>query len=137
MAFRPSGEFDDTLETGLFVQARCLEVVGRNPYPQGAARGGLRDKCIEQLPAVAKASIGFVDPHQRELGNAGPGITGGDPDDAPLPIPQGKDEGTVVVTAGQPPIVVMQALLDGIKLGGRQIVLGPQARGHQIPPYQS
>jgi hypothetical protein len=31
----------------------------------------------------------------------------------------------------------MQALLDGIKLGGRQIVLGLQARDHQIPPYQS
>ncbi|WP_245431533.1 hypothetical protein [Mesorhizobium atlanticum] len=86
---------------------------------------------------MAKASIGPVDPHQRELGNPGPGITGGDPDGAPLLVSQGKDERTVVGTASQPPIVVMQTLLDGIKLGGRQIVLGPQARGHQIPPYQS
>lgn len=137
MAFGPSGEFGDALETGLFVQARRLEVVGRNPYPQGAARSGLRDKGIKQLPAVAKAAISFVDPHQRELGDAGPGMTGGDPDDAPLLIPQGKGEGTVIVTTGQPSVVVMQTLLDGIKLGRRQIVLGPQARDHQIPPYQS
>lgn len=137
MAFGPAGQFGNALEAGLFVQARYLEVVSRNPYPQGAARGGLGDEGIKQLPAVAKTAMRLVDPHQRELGNAGPGITGGDPDGAALLVSQGKDERTVVVTTGQPPIVVMQTLLDGIKLGGRQIVLGPQARGHQIPPYQS
>lgn len=137
MAFGPSGEFGDALEAGLFVQAWRLEIVGRNPYPQGAPRSSLRDKGFKQLPAVAKAAISFVDPYQREFGDAGPGIAGGDPDDAPSLIPQGKGEGTVVVTTGQPSVVVMQTLLDGIKLVGRQIVLGPQARDHQIPPYQS
>lgn len=84
-----------------------------------------------------RASIGLVDPHQLELGDAGPGIAGGDPDGASFVIPQSKGEGTVVVTTGQPPVVVIETLLDDMKLGCRKIMLGLQARGHQIPPYQS
>lgn len=137
MAFGPSSEFGHTFEARLLVEARRLEVVRWDPDASHATRGRLGYERIKQLPAVAKTAMRLVDPHQRELGNAGPGVTGGDPDGAPLLIPQGKDEGTVVVTTGQPPIVVVQVLLDGIKLGGRQIVLGPQARDHQIPPYQS
>lgn len=137
MAFGPPGEFGHAFETGFFIQARRLELVGRNPYPQRAARGSFRDEGIEQLPAVAKASIGFVDPHQRELGNAGPGIAGGRPDGAALLIPQRKDESTVVATTGQPPVVVVETLLDGTKLGRSKVMLGLKARGRQIPPYQS
>lgn len=137
MAFGPPGQFGHALEAGFFVQAWRLEVVGRNPYPQRAARGGLRDEGIEQLPAVAKASIGFVDPHQRDLGNAGPGITGSGPDGAPFIIPQGKDKTTVVATTGQPPVVGLETRLDGIEPGCRKIVLGLQAGDRQIPPYQS
>lgn len=137
MAFGPSSEFGHTLEASFLVQAGCLEIVGRNPYPQRAARGCLRDKGIEQLPPVAKASIGLVDPHQLELGDAGPGIAGGDPDGVSFVIPQSKGEGTVVVTTGQPPVVVVETLLDDMKLGCRKIMLGLQARVHQIPPYQS
>ena len=112
MAFGPSGQLGHTLEPGLFVQARRLEVVGRNPYPQRAARGSLRDEGIEQLPAMAETSVGFVDPHQRELGNAGPGIAGSRSDGASFFIPQRKYEGMIVIARCDTPVVAVETFLD-------------------------
>ena len=112
MAFGPSGQLGYALEAGLLVQAGGLEVVRRNPYPQRAARGGLRDEGIEQLPAMAEAATGFVDPHQFEFGDPRPGIAGGNADRVSGLAPQREDEVVVVAPAGEAPVIAVEAFLN-------------------------
>lgn len=137
MAFGPSGEFGHTLEASIFVQARRLKVVRRNPNPSRASSGCLGNEGIQQRLCMASAPMGFLDPHQFELGDPRPGIAGGNADGTAGLIAQRKDETPVVIAAGEKPVVAIEVFLDGVELGRRKIVLGLQARGHQIPPYQS
>ena len=137
MAFGPPGEFGHTLEAGLFVKVRRLEVVRRDPHAPRASSGRLGDKSIKQLPAMADTSAGFLDPHQFEFGDPRPGITGGDADRVSGIVPQCKDEAAVVTAACAKPVITVETLFDGVEVGPRKIVLGLQARGHQMPPYQS
>ncbi len=137
MAFGPSRQFGHALEAGLFVKGRRLEVVCRHPDASNASRGSLGYEGIEQLAAVAKTSMSLIDPHQLQFGDSRPGITRGDADRASGCVPQQKDQATIIVAACQTPVVTIETFLDGIKFGRRKIMLGQQARNHQIPPYQS
>src|SRR6185312_8714764 len=137
MAFGPSFEFGHALEAGFFIHARRLEVIARDPNPTNASTACLGDKRIQQCTCAPASSVGFIDPHLLQFGNACPRIAGGDADDPSGFVADDKAQAPAVVSSGHSTIVLVETAFDRVDLIRRKVMLRFDLEVHFTPKVWS